>query len=236
MAKLTDISVRNLKPANVRREVPDAGCRGLYLVIQASGKKSWAVRYRLHSVPKKLTLGSCPPIGLADARAQAAAALAKVAGGGNPGAEKRLMKAAAVDRAGDTVERLVELYLDQHARRKTRESSWRHVQGTFRREVLPLWRGRLVADIGRRDVREVIRAIAATRPIMSNRALAHLSRFFKWLASEDDIAASPCVGIERPARENVRDRALSDEEVRQLWQATDTLPAPWGDVYKMRPR
>jgi integrase len=230
--KLTDIAVRKLKAGAVRREVAD-GTSGLRLIIQPSGARSWCVRYRYQSRTCKLTLGSAPPLTLAEARAQAAAALAKVKAGTDPAVERRQAKAKAVDRAGDTVERLAALFLDQHARVKTRQSSWRHVEGTFRREVLPRWRGRQITDIGRRDIREIIRAIAATRPIMANRALAHLSRFFKWCVNEDYITGSPCVGIERPAPENVRDRALSDDEVRQFWAATDTLPTPFNDIYKL---
>src|SRR5262245_49104038 len=61
MAKkvFTSISVKNHKPGKKRREVPDAGCPGLFLVIQPSGHKSWAMRFRLPSgQPAKLTLGT----------------------------------------------------------------------------------------------------------------------------------------------------------------------------------
>ena len=46
MAKLTAVAVKNFRPGKGRREVPDSGCPGLYLIIQASGTKSWALRFR----------------------------------------------------------------------------------------------------------------------------------------------------------------------------------------------
>src|SRR5262245_21153459 len=47
MAKsLTAIAVEKARAGSVRREIPDGGCRGLYLVVQPSGVKSWALRYR----------------------------------------------------------------------------------------------------------------------------------------------------------------------------------------------
>jgi hypothetical protein len=46
MARLTDLTIQNLKPADTRREISDSGCAGLYLIVQPSGKKSFAVRYR----------------------------------------------------------------------------------------------------------------------------------------------------------------------------------------------
>src|SRR5262245_42490426 len=56
---LTASAIKRLKPDPVeRREVPDAGVRGLYLIIQSSGRKSWAFRYRFGGKPCKLTLGS----------------------------------------------------------------------------------------------------------------------------------------------------------------------------------
>ncbi|SIO49728.1 Phage integrase family protein [Bradyrhizobium erythrophlei] len=54
---LTALSVAKLKPAAVRLEIPDAGCPGLRLVIQPSGAKSWAMRFRNNGKAAKLTLG-----------------------------------------------------------------------------------------------------------------------------------------------------------------------------------
>jgi hypothetical protein len=59
MAKqLTAPAVRRLRPAKQRREIPDGGCAGLYLIIQPSGAKSWALRFRRPGgATAKLTLG-----------------------------------------------------------------------------------------------------------------------------------------------------------------------------------
>jgi hypothetical protein len=59
MAKtLTAVAVKNFRPGKGRREIPDGGCPGLYLVIQTSGHRSWALRFRRPSGrPAKLTLG-----------------------------------------------------------------------------------------------------------------------------------------------------------------------------------
>jgi hypothetical protein len=70
MANLTDISIRNLKAGDTRREIPDPGARGLYVIVQVSGKKSFAVRYRHNGTPRKLTLQS--GVSLAAARKLAA--------------------------------------------------------------------------------------------------------------------------------------------------------------------
>jgi hypothetical protein len=47
MAKtMTAAAVKNYRPGDGRREIPDGGCPGLYLVIQTSGHRSWAMRFR----------------------------------------------------------------------------------------------------------------------------------------------------------------------------------------------
>src|SRR5262249_17663360 len=58
MAKpLTAIAVAKARAGSARREIPDGGCRGLYLVVQTSGHRSWALRYRSRGRAVKLTLG-----------------------------------------------------------------------------------------------------------------------------------------------------------------------------------
>jgi integrase len=60
MAKrLTAVAVANFKPRKRRREIPDGGCPGLFLIVQPSGVKSWALRFRRPRTGQaaKLTLG-----------------------------------------------------------------------------------------------------------------------------------------------------------------------------------
>ena len=167
--KLTAVSIANARPGAARRE--------LYLVLQPSGKRSWAVRYRIAGKSRKLTLAGFPP--LAAARKAAADALLAVTQGKDPAATALGAKAAAAERQLDTVDRLAALYIEQYAKRHTRENSWRQTEAVFRNIILPAWSGRPVHDIARRDVIELLESVAATRPIMANRTKAALSRFFR---------------------------------------------------------
>ena len=234
MAKaLTDIAIQNLKPRPAGRyEVPDPGARGLRVVVQPSGRKSFAVRYRnAAGRARKLTLPA--GITLAAARKLAADALLEVAQGRDPGTAKQEARHGVRSRADDTVERLAEQYIEQYAKRRTRENSWRGTVAVFRNDVLPAWGKRSVHEIRRRDVIEILEKIATDRPVMANRAKAALSRFFRWLADRDVIAASPCVGIAAPAKETPRDRVLSDDEIRRLWLAADALGGRAGTCVKL---
>ena len=104
---LSDLRIKNLARPEKRQEVPDSGgagsVRGLYLVLQPSGVKSWAVRYRQAGQSRKLTIGPYPTIGrLATARRRAKEALGEVAGGKDPAAMKRAsQEASRAARASD---------------------------------------------------------------------------------------------------------------------------------------
>jgi site-specific recombinase XerD len=57
MAILTDAAVRRLKPTRKRRWVRDAATRGLFLIIQPSGHKSWGMRFKRGGSAAKIFLG-----------------------------------------------------------------------------------------------------------------------------------------------------------------------------------
>ena len=120
MAKgLTAPAVERLKPDPAKRlEVPDGLLPGLYLVIQPSGKRAWAVRYRHARKPCKLTLGPYPALDLATARDRARDALQAVAQGRDPGAEKQKAKQAlqSGEPDGDLFSAVVDAFLERHAR------------------------------------------------------------------------------------------------------------------------
>jgi integrase len=235
MTKLTTKFIENVKPAPVRREIPDSGCRGLYLVLQPTGRKAWAVRYRFEGTPRKLTLAA--GLTLAAARKAASDALHELERGNDPAALKFDAQAkaekAAADLERDTVEHLAALFIDRYAKRKTREKSWQQTEHVFHNIVLPAWRGRTVHDIQRRDIRELVEGVAENRPIMANRALSHLSKFFNWLCEQDVIVASPCASVKPPSKEHARDRILSDDEIVKLWHACDTIKGPAGPAVKL---
>src|SRR5262245_1117450 len=221
MTRLTTKFIENAKSADVRRETPDSGCRGLYLVVQPTGRRTWAVRYRFAGATRKLTLDA--GLTLAEARKAATAALHELERGNDPAALKFDARAkaeqAAADRERDTVEALATDFIEQHAKRKTRRNSWKQTEHVFHKIVLPVWRGRIIHDLERRHIRELVENVAVDRPVLANRTLSHLSKFFNWLCERDVIKASPCAGVKPPAKEQARDRVLDDDEIKALWSA-----------------
>jgi integrase len=225
--RLTTRTIENLQPAADRREIPDALLVGLYCICHPSGKKVWAVRYRHHGINRKLTLGSYPAINLKHARELAAKALRTVAEGRDPGLEKIQ---AHADKA-DSIESVVEKFLERHYRRTNRPKTARRAEQLLQLHVLPRWRARMVGDINRRDVRDVLdRVVDSGAPIQANRVLAVVRKLFNWCVAHDILAASPCTGVEPPTAERSRDRVLDDAELRMVWQVADKIGYPHGPL------
>jgi integrase len=230
MARLTIRSLETMKPGAVRREIPDSFLPGLYLIQQPSGARSWAVRYRHQGVPRKHTLGSYPAIDLKAARALASKALRAVAEGRDPGRDKILARAAKAD----SVDRIVEEFLERHVRRSNRPRTGQETERLLRQHVLPRWRGRMVHEVTRRDVLDVLdRVVDGGAPIAANRVLAAVRKLFNWCVARDILAASPCAGVKPPTAERARDRFLSDDELRLVWQAADKLGGTFGPLVKL---
>src|SRR5579872_5922530 len=107
---LTDRVVQQAKPGRARVEIPDVVVPGLYLIVQSTGVKSWAVRYRVGDRTRKLTLpGRYPVLSLAKARDAARTALGSVSEGADPAAVKQ-----AGAPADDTLAAYIALYREKH--------------------------------------------------------------------------------------------------------------------------
>ncbi len=224
---LTDRRASSIRPTATRVEYVDRKVPGLALRVTPNGAKSWTVRYRHRGRLRRLTLGDVAVISLADARARARDALHNASKGEDPAAEKQ------AGRRAETVGELAELYLAKWA--KPRKRSWKADDNLLRKRVLPQWRNRATADITRHDVRLLVESIAeAGAPIVANRVAALCSKVFAFALDRDLITASPAVRIPRPAREQARDRVLTEDEIRSLWASFDALDPPMAAFYKLR--
>jgi integrase len=242
MAKaFTPKAVEALQPDPEKRlEIPDAGLSGLYLVVQPSGAKAWALRYRHAGKPAKLTLGKWPVMGVAAARLAAADAIQQVEHGNDPAEQKKAAKAEAIEAARlaadptladrDKVKTVINLFMKRHAAHNRRADD---VAAMFRREVLPKWGDRDIHDITKRDVIDLLDAVVDRgSPITANRLLAHLRTLWTWAKGRDIITASPFDGIKPPSPEKPRDRVLTDQEIVWFWRACEKLGQPFGPLYR----
>ena len=135
MPKLTAASVEKCRPAKDRREIPDAGSPGLYLIVQASGRKSWALRFRKPGGRSaKLTLGPVDlsgkeaadepvigaPLTLASARRLAAEVHRQRAMGKDVTAQRHRERLEREARGAATFDQAAIDFITKHGIRKTR--------------------------------------------------------------------------------------------------------------------
>ena len=228
--KLTDIAIRNLKPGVTRREIPDPGARGLYLIVQPSGVKGFAVRYRHAGKTRKLTLRA--GISLAAARKAAADALYEVEQGRDPAVAKRTAKVKAAAAAADTVAAICAEYLAREGKR-LRTAADR--EATLRRLVYPSLGSRPIAGVTRTEIIRLLDRIEDERgPRMADMTLAILRKVMNWYASRSDDFRSPIVrGMARvKPKETARSRTLTDDELRAVWKAAGEGKGPFPALIK----
>jgi integrase len=226
-AKFTALGIDKVRPAAKRLELTEPG--GLSLVVQPTGRKSWALRYRHDGASRKLTLGAYPSLDLGGARKSARQAQAEIAAGRDPCADKK----AGAGANGDTLARVAEEFIQRHVA-KLRPSSAAQTTGYLTREIIPRLGSKPIGDIGKRDILDLLDDIVDDgRPVSANRCLATLRRLFSWAIERDILHRSPMVGIKKPAPETSRDRVLSDSEVASLWKACKQAGYPYGAMTRM---
>lgn len=234
-ARLTARALDRFAPAATRREIPDAYLPGLYFIVQPSGRKSWAVRYRCNGRTRKYTLGRYPHIRLPDARELARAAFRAIAEGRDPMAERKEARRRA--RADIDDRDLFARVWDDYRRRHVaglRPSTAAECERIFAKEFLPRFRARRLSEITKQDVLDLLDDILDRgAPTTANHALATLRAFFNWAIHRNLLAASPCAGIKKPVEVKSRDRVLTDDEIRRLWRACEDIGFPFGPMTQL---
>ncbi len=233
---LTDIQIKKLPTPATRREVPDGRISGLYLVLQPSGARSWALRYRAAGKPAKLTLGSYPSLDLANARRRAQEALGEIASGKSPAADKKAAREAqkAAESTADRIETVAASFVDRYVKRNVGESWAREAERIITKEINPKLGAKRLGDVKKSDIHDLLDGIVDRgAPIVANRTLAVFRRLCNWAIERGIINVSPCDKIKAPAAEEPRDRVLSDEELARVWRAADGAGHPFGPAVKL---
>jgi integrase len=173
--------------------------------------------YRHNGRLRRHSLGTYPALSLADARDEALQTMARVATGKDPAAERRALRNA------ETFGELAETYLERHA--KVKKRSWKEDDRILRAELLPHWQHTPLRELRRRDVRNLVHAIAARpSPIMANRTLALVRKMLNFAIESEWLEANPASLIPKPGAEQSRDRVLTQDEIKAFWIAVEEEP------------
>jgi integrase len=207
MPRLTDIRIRNAKPAQ-ELLLPDGG--NLYLRIRPkpTAEKgfsySWLVRIKRHGRRRVHSLGIYPGLTIKEARAEAARIVAKERG------------EARVD-VRSAVEDYLDVMIRPHYRRVNNAEVYaRRLQARL---------GSIAVDAVRPvDVSRLIAEHVREAPVAAMRMLGFAKQFFNWCVGMGYVDRSPIADVQSRVFgvvEESRERILTDDEIKALWHAPD---------------
>lgn len=246
MKPFTDPAVRALATRGVPGDYVDAGLPGLFLRV---GRKSasWSVSFkvageggqsasghRLKGKAKRLHIGDFPAIGLAEARRRASDAIARAIGGEDP----KIAKAQEATVGKETLDGLIDRYLDEYVRPGLRSAS--NAGYEFDCHWRPKFGKRPYRVLTRRELNDHILSIARNKdhgPGAALEAKRWIVAVFGWATRRDFIGQNPASGLvgrndlrQRPTDLRPRERVLSMEEARAAFTAAGQMSEPWGPL------
>jgi len=119
------------------------------------------------------------------------------------------------------------------ARSRSRMRSSDRYHTLLKRDVLPVMGDRPAGDITRAEIGNLLDKVAARAPIMANRVHTVLSSLYSWAVSEGLVLTHPVRGLRKRHAEVARERVLTDDEIRCLWQATEVMAPVWRDILRL---
>lgn len=220
----------------------DSELEGFGLRIQASGRKTYVVRYRARDAKRtqrKLTIARCSDMAPEKARDQARKIFAQVAEGQDPAADR---KPAAP--STKTVERMFKAYVD-HMRSKGRASAdevERALLTAKNNAADALGRDKAAAEVTPMEVVDYLsQFFKAGRRGAADKHRSYIASAYAWaMKSANDytsahrqdwgVTHNPAADVPRDqGATSTRDRNLSAAELRKLWNATE----PGGDGFSL---
>lgn len=236
--------IERLRPPSAGRlEIADSNCPGLVLRVTDQGTKTLAVIFKVPGEggvstkgrlmagrQHRITLGRWPGVGLKEARDKARIYLSDVTEGRNP---KSVLLAQNSIRHTNTVDAVVERFIAQECKGTVR--SWANIDRVLRLHVLPVWGSRPLRDIRRSDVHALLDGLVEQGKLGTGREVRkHLSKLFNWALDRELVQENPVASLKRrDLASEEAGRALSDDELKALWQATGELGYPFGPMFRM---
>lgn len=175
---LTDTAIRNAKPGDKPYPIRDE--KSLYLIINPSGSKWWRWDYRFAGKRKTLSMGVYPEVGLKAARDKRDEARRLVADGIDPGENRKIQKAALLERAENSFEVVAREWYAKFSPNWAASHSSKIIR-RFEREVFPWLGGRPIAEINAPELLRIIKRIES-RGILetAHRTLQNCGQVFRY--------------------------------------------------------
>ncbi|MGA7035097.1 MAG: tyrosine-type recombinase/integrase [Pseudolabrys sp.] len=230
---LTTRSIEALRPAEAAYRVPDQRCIGLAVRVAPSGIKTWDLAYRIRNSGKtrRLSLGRVSDVALEKARERANELTSTARTGRDLIAEEEEKRAAVAARI--TIEQLIELYVRRRVTGRLRTA--KEIERRLKRALTPIMQ-RHAEDIRRKNLRELFDQCADNGiEREAERRRQTVGAMFRWALSQDIVEIDPTAGLKAYDPGTPRDRVLSIEEIKSLWEwlDSDDLPRDPADILKL---
>lgn len=226
------------KPAEGETRLWDTEIKGFFLRVYASGRRVYALKYRMGRLQRVYTIGTHGSPWTPDkARDAAEKALQRIKEGKDPADDKKAAREAL------TVAELIDSYVTDGPATKPakRASTWMHDASNLNRHVRPLLGRKIANAITKADAARTVQSIidgktAADVKTEKKRGRARVrggagvarrtrttaAAMFAWGVEHGLIANNPFAGL-KLAMAPIRERFLSREEAGQMIDAIDAL-------------
>lgn len=225
---LTERSVRALTTTKRRGEdVYDARLKGFGVTVHPSGRKSFWLVYADprgartdtgRPARRRLHLGKYPVVSVADARADALAALGEVRRGHDPAEEKERRRAMP-----SFQEWVTEYLAGVRLRKKQPRDDVAYLGMACER-----WGNKPLDTILADDIAKLVQSYGEKHRPAANRLLASVGACLQAAWRMDLILANPARRVQRFPENPPRDRTLTDDELHRVLKAL----AAWPDLHE----
>lgn len=237
--KLTEMAVSKIAPEAGRRlEVFDTLTPGLALRVTEGGKKSWSVMYRVagrgtggnRGPLRRMTLGAYPLIDLKAAREKAREALDLADRGDDPSDRRRDELA---EKRESTVDNIAARYVALHLKPSVKK--WHDAERLLRLHILPDWGNTPIGDIRRRDGQKLLDKVLMAHGVgIAREVRKHVVAMFNWAHDRDEVGVNVLAGMKRrDLAYTERERVLSMDELKAIWDAADKMGYPFGPMVRL---
>ena len=202
---LSEARVKALAPRKSAYDIRDAALKGFGVRVLPSGAKRFFVHAQHHGRRVWKTVGDANAVTVGEARLRATSLLAAIRPAANTS------DSAAITRFDLVAEAVFQRYV------RVWKPQTHYVNRSYlRRQLLPTFSGRQIADITRQDV-QLWFASLRTTPVAADRSLPILSVILREaeLLGYRPAGSNPCRGIRRYRRTG-RERFLTDDEISRL--------------------
>lgn len=215
MARISKRLVDTAKPKDKDYFIWDGDMPGFGLRIMKSGKKSYMVQYRHGGRTRRVTFGRVGIMTPDEARKEARDLLTAAGKGANPADDIQKY------RTTPTVANICERFMGEYVPTHCKESTAKEYQRAMDLFIQPAIGPRKITDISRTEIAK-LHYDHRDKPYQANRTLGVLSVMFNqceiWGLRPD--GSNPCRHVKK-YQEKKRERFLSEEELKRLWQTLD---------------